>query len=308
MISNYGLGRYKLSMALLAAHIGALLFGMLGIMYVIPNIDQFADDPRAMDIYTWAMANAGPTHIILGALAMFVFGLQTIGWRKTTVFFVVTYVISLSSELIGTGTGWPFGNYAYTDYLGWLVEGRVPYTIPLSWFYVGFAAYLIGEIVADNQGAKRRALWSVGIGAYLLTVWDLVLDPAMAHESMVIRFWEWASHDGIYFGMPVINFVGWTVTGLIYMGISRAIWQRPAPVANLPGVFPFIVFTVNTIFAMGLSLSVGLWIPCVLAFVLGIVPAAMALIHHGNPALEAAREERRQVRYVQHPAARAAGD
>ena len=69
------------------------------------------------------------------------------------------------------------------------------------------------------------------------------------------------------------------------------------------------MFAVNTIFAMGLSLSVGLWIPCVLALVLGIVPASIVLIHHGNPALDAVQEERPQVRYVQHPAAtRAAGD
>jgi uncharacterized membrane protein len=303
MIANYGLGRFKLSLAFFAAHVGALIFGMIGIMYMIPNVSQFAGNERAMSVYTWSMDNAGATHILLGAITMFVFGVQAIGWRKTSIFFVVTYVISLSSELIGTGTGWPFGNYEYTDYLGWMVSGRVPYTIPLSWFYVGFAVYLIGEIVSQNQGWRRGAVWSVAIGAYLLTVWDLVLDPAMAHESMVIKFWLWETHDGAYFGMPIKNFIGWTATGILYMGISRALWRERAPIDRLPGIFPFAVFAVNTVFAMGLSLSVGLWIPCVLAIALGIVPAAMALIHHGNPDLEVARAEAKRVRYLQHPSA-----
>lgn len=60
------------------------------------------------------MKYAGPIHIILGAATMLGFGLLALWWWKTGLFLVFSYGISLSAELIGTGTGWPVGNYEYT--------------------------------------------------------------------------------------------------------------------------------------------------------------------------------------------------
>jgi len=39
-------------------------------------------------------------------------------------------------------------------------------------------------LLAARLGFRRRALWTIAIGVWFLTVWDLVLDPAMAHESL----------------------------------------------------------------------------------------------------------------------------
>ena len=129
---------------LFVAHLGALIFGLVGILIMLPHPELWQDDPSAVEVFTWSMEHAGATHIILGAATMFAFGIVAIGWRKTAIFAAVSYPLSLGSELIGTGTGWPFGNYEYTDFLGTKVLGRVPYTIPLSWFYMGFASFLLG--------------------------------------------------------------------------------------------------------------------------------------------------------------------
>ncbi len=61
-------------------------------------------------------------------------------------------------------------------------------------------------------------------------VWDLVLDPAMAHESLPVTFWVW-NQTGPYFGMPVQNFAGWAGTALLFMGleplaVGDATWGR----------------------------------------------------------------------------------
>jgi putative membrane protein len=177
--------------------------------------------------------------------------------------------------LIGTGTGWPFGNYEYTSGLGYKVLGRVPFTIPLSWFYVGFASYLLINRLAEHRLPKYQGLLAVLGGAYLLTVWDLVLDPAMAHESLAIQFWTWFE-TGPYFGMPVKNFIGWALTGVLFMTISRLLWRRDVRAAEYTTTLPFAIYLANMLFAMVLSAGVDLWWPVVLAVIFGIIPAALA--------------------------------
>ena len=262
---------------LLIAHLSALIFGLVGMLIAFPNPQWWADDPRAWDVYNFGMTYGGSTHIILGAAAMFAYGVHALGWFKTGVFFAISVPLSLGSELIGTGTGWPFGNYAYTNFLGYKVLDHVPFSIPLSWFYVGFACYLIGVRIAARFDLRAQTAWGLALGAWFLTVWDLVLDPAMAHESMTIKFWTWGE-TGPYFGMPIQNFVGWTATALLFMALSRAVWrENPAAAAIGPTVwFPIVVYGTNTVFAMILSASVDLWAPIVLAALLGIAPSLLA--------------------------------
>ncbi|MFM9108359.1 MAG: carotenoid biosynthesis protein [Chloroflexota bacterium] len=274
----------KLARVFLVGHIAALLFGLLGLLVVIPNLASFASDPNAMRVYAMGMEHGGATHMIFGALAMFAFGWAIIGLGKTAVFFLVSFGLSLASELIGTGTGFPFGNYSYTDFLGYKVMDRVPFTIPLSWFYLGFAAYLLGRVIATRFGG-RQTFWTIAIGVWLLTAWDLVLDPAMADPGMAVKFWEWHI-SGPYYGMPLQNLLGWSVTGLAYMGLSRLIWREEIDPVLLDGRawFPFAVYLANIVFASVLSLSAGLWPPVLLAIVAGVLPAALALGGRGSRA------------------------
>lgn len=265
----------RLSRILFIAHLVALTFGLGGLLIALPHPELWAGSAFAGDVFNFGMKYAGSLHIWLGALTMLVFGWHTIGPRRTLIFFVVTVILSISSELIGTGTGWPFGNYEYTSGLGYKVLGRVPYTIPLSWFYVGFASYLLATMLTGSRNLRYRALWTIVIGAYLLTVWDLVLDPAMAHESMPIQFWVWFE-TGPYFGMPVKNFIGWGLTGVLFMAVSRALWRRELSTREFTAGIPFGIYLANMIFAMALSLSVGLWEPAVAAVIFGLLPAALA--------------------------------
>ena len=72
-------------------------------------------------------------------------------------------------------------------------------------------------------------------------------------------FWTW-HESGPYFGMPIQNLVGWSVTGLLYMGLSRPLWGSDIDVGRIAGTawFPFTVYVANLGFAMALSLSAGL--------------------------------------------------
>lgn len=268
----------RIARLLLIAHLGALMFGLSGLLIALPHPELWQGDPRALGIFNFGMTYAGSLHIILGAAAMFAWGVAALGWRRTTTFFGFAVPISLCSELLGTTSGYPFGNYAYTEFLGAKVAGHVPFSIPLSWFYVGFACYVLGSLVADRFAMKSAWAWGLALGVWFLTVWDLVLDPAMAHADLAVKFWLW-SDTGPYFGMPVQNFVGWSATAFVYMGLSRLAWNADLnPTRHrVSARFPFVVYVANTLFASALSASVSLWIPIVLALLLGIVPATLAL-------------------------------
>jgi uncharacterized membrane protein len=257
----------RLARALLLGHATALVFGLAGMLIALPHPELWSASPLGQQAFAFGMQYAGPLHMVLGAAAMLAFGGAVLGWRRTLLFFGLACGLSLASELIGTGTGYPFGNYEYTTGLGYKILGRVPFSIPLSWFYMGLASYLLGGTLA-----RWHPLWSVALGAYFLTVWDLVLDPAMAHPSLALNFWIW-HQSGPYFGMPVQNFLGWTATGALFMGLSRWLWG--APVAAVPARFPLAVYALNMVFAMVLSAAGGVWPPIGLALACGLGGAAI---------------------------------
>jgi carotene biosynthesis associated membrane protein len=279
--------RMSLTWRLLGAHLGALVFGLIGLLIMLPNPDLWASDPRAVRVFDWSMEHAGATHIVFGALAMAAFGAIVLGWRKTAVFAAISIAFSLSFELFGTGTGWPFGNYEYTDFLGAKVLGRVPWTIPLSWFYMGLASFLLGSWLASRLEQRNRGVWSVLLGAWLLTAWDLVLDPAMAHESLRVQFWIW-HEQGPYFGMPIKNFAGWALTGLLFMAVSRWLWRSDAALTQRELRLPGIVFVANMLFAMVISGAVGLGQPIAIALLVAGGPFALVWMRR-RPAVAQSR-------------------
>jgi uncharacterized membrane protein len=264
----------------LVGHLMAMIFGMLGILYVIPNLGKFAGNPDAMRVYTWGMDNGGASHMVFGAIAVFAFGVYVVGLRRTTLFFAFAYLVSAASELVGTSSGWPFGNYAYTDYLGYRLVDHVPYTIPLSWFYMGLTSYFLARLVVwmvgDRLSAMGREVATIGLGTWFIVVWDLVLDPAMAHDDQPIKFWTWQV-DGAYFGMPVQNYIGWAFTAALFMGLGRLSWNGGALPSRIPAVFPAVLYASNIVFAAGLSLGVGLWEPVVFCVALVLLPVVVAL-------------------------------
>lgn len=122
-----------------------------------------------------------------------------------------------AAEWIGTRTGKPFGEYAYSGRLTPAV-GTVPVVVPLAWFAMGVPAYAAATAIVPATGAGfaprtvARALLRAGVGACALTAWDLFLDPQMVHAG----YWVWARR-GSYHGIPRSNYVGWWLVSLLLM-------------------------------------------------------------------------------------------
>jgi carotene biosynthesis associated membrane protein len=130
--------------------------------------------------------------------------LWTLGWL------VLSLGIGLGAEVLGTRTGFPFGNYAYSDRLGPVLLG-VPVVIPLAWAMMSYPALLAARRLTSGP------LLTPVVGAVALASWDLFLDPQMVGEG----HWTWTlDNTPVLIGItdvPIQNFVGWLLVALVLM-------------------------------------------------------------------------------------------
>ena len=177
--------------------------------------------------------------------------------------FASVYLVSLVGELLGTTYGIPFGAYSYTALLGVKWVDRVPLLIPLSWFTMSWACWVIAR-------QRSAGLSAILFSTALLVAWDLLLDPAM---SKVTSYWIWGER-GSYYGMPWMNLLGWCVTGFVLFIILSKI--APAPHSQVR--FAIWVYIINFALPLGFCVLNQYW----LAVWAGLGAVAVAFIVFGR--------------------------
>jgi putative membrane protein len=249
--------------ALLLLHALVSLFGLVGIAIMVPNPELWSGWTFGASLFPLAVQQGGNIQILLGAAAVLIFGAATLGWRATLVFFLVSVTLSLLLEFTGTSYGWPFGNYEYTEMFGFKMFGKVPPAIPPSWFFMGMASFgLATAIIRKWRGSA--GLWpSIILGSVLLTTWDVVLDPAMSHETLRLQYWVWED-VGPYMGVPLVNFLGWLATGVAFMFAASYFDDRLRPIRVEKESFFLLVYLCNLVFAIGICMGSQLWLPAIL--------------------------------------------
>jgi putative membrane protein len=266
---------------LLIGHVMAMAFGLAGIILVLPNADfqaQLAKFAWGSTIFGWSMAGGGVVYMLLATAAVALYAYRTIGLWHWSSFMLPAIGISLGSELLGTSTGFPFGHYRYLSGLGYKIAGLVPFTIPLSWFYLGFSAYIIALAGLHKLDIKNwlRQLGAIICGGFCLTSWDFVLDPAMSQAP--IPFWVW-DQPGAFYGMPYQNFAGWMGTGIIFMAVATLLWRvKPLTLPSSDLKLPLTIYLANFAFATVLSLAAGFYVPVLLGIILGVLPLIILYI------------------------------
>ena len=264
---------------LYSCHLVALLCGFVGLVVLAPFPRLWASNPLGKSIFQFLLDSSATLLILFGAATMLLFGLLFMGARKTITFFASATLITLSMELFGADIGFPFSTSASTTYPGIKVAGFLSYAVLLSWFYMGFASYLLAYKLASRLGLRRQTLWSLSLGAYFLIAWELALNSAMANIQPAPQALIWHEY-GSYFGMPVRTLVGWTVNGLIFLCVSRLLWREGLDAqsrVNRATWLPFGVYTANTGLVMLLNIDVGLWFISLLSALFVLLPESLVL-------------------------------
>lgn len=140
-------------------------------------------------------------------------------WERTHIAFTFATIagITLLVEIIGSATGFPFGDYHYTAWLQPQIQ-HVPLLIPLAWFMMLPPSWAVAYRFRENW------LLFAAVSALALTAWDLLLDPQMVQWQL----WVW-DQPGAYFGIPLLNYFGWFMTAFVLTLILRpsALELRP---------------------------------------------------------------------------------
>jgi len=164
--------------------------------------------------------------VIFAAFAI-LHAMDVLGWPRALAFLLLCMGISWGFEAVGVATGLVYGNYHYGNTFGAKIEG-VPFIIPIAWFMMVYASWVVAHILMEGVSTPRSALGAVTralVAALVMTAWDAVMDPGMALSGA----WTWEK-GGSYFGVPFQNFAGWIATTLVvYLAVAsvfRIVKQR----------------------------------------------------------------------------------
>ena len=266
----------RIERSFLIGHILSMAFGLAGLLLVLPNPDFIANlSELGQTAFRWSMTGGGVVYMLLGMAAVATYAYRTLGRWHWLGFMLPAVCLSLGSELLGTSTGFPFGHYRYLSGLGLKIAGLVPFTIPLSWFYLGFSAYLLARAGLESlpKPSWLRSVGAIAAGALLLSSWDLVLDPAMSQTAFPFWIWE---QPGAFFGMPYQNLAGWLGTGALFMSAATLLWQaKPVTLPNSQLGLPLAIYLSNFAFAAVMSVAAGIYLPVLLGILLGLAPAVV---------------------------------
>jgi putative membrane protein len=151
--------------------------------------------------------------IVLQVGFVLLHGARRYGWPAIGIFVAAGLVISNILENLSIQTGFPFGHYHYTG------DGKifeVPWFIGPAYLATGYLAWVVATVLLGDVRRNSPWLTTIGtpvIGAFAMTEWDLALDPA---TSTINQAWIWENGGG-YFGVPLVNFLGWTFTVYLFM-------------------------------------------------------------------------------------------
>lgn len=161
---------------------------------------------------------------------------RLLGWKRTGVFFGITWCTAFVCEFSSTRIHVPFGAYFYTgSTVGQeLYISNIPFMDSLSFTFLLYASYCLALLLlfprkpsGESRGFALPSWAVVFLTALLFMLSDIVIDPvALRGERWFLgKIYGYPEH-GLYFGVPIANFIGWFVVGLVSMTGFRVVEQR----------------------------------------------------------------------------------
>ena len=228
--------------------------------------------------------------IILGTLALrpyvFVFlaaylvlGVRDLGWRSTLGFGAWVWLVAWLSEFSSTRTGVPFGLYTYTGATRGqeLFIADVPFMDTVSFPFLAYAAFCLAR-GSLGHGASPASV--TVLGGTLMMLLDVVIDPvAVRGDRWFLGQIFWYPNGGAYFGVPLSNFGGWLLVGMV--GIGGYIYGRGGlgqkPMGGIALYYAVLGFN------LAVTAWIDEWVLLAIGLVLHAVVAALLLTLRRRP-------------------------
>jgi putative membrane protein len=209
---------------------------------------------------------------VFGFLLVFlVAGARDLGWWRTLLFAGCVAPVAWVAEFSSTRAGIPFGWYQYTGLTRdrELFVADVPLMDSLSFTFLAYAAFCLVRVVRAGRP------WRPGSTAFLSGVFMMLLDVVI--DPLAVRGDRWFLgrifyyvEEGVYFGVPLSNFAGWLVVGMVGVGFYLAV-AGPPP-AHRPWVGLALYYAV-LVFNLAVTAWIGEWFLLVIGTTLHVLVA-----------------------------------
>ncbi|MFC4549201.1 MULTISPECIES: bisanhydrobacterioruberin hydratase [Halorussus] len=212
----------------------------------------------------WLAMN--PLLVLFGTLVMrlpLVAGFAPLVTRRAAAGLAVLTAYTYAIEYVGVTYGIPYGDFRYLLELGPMLAG-VPVGLPVFFLPLVLNSYLLVLLFVGPRDAPalraRRALAALGV----VLVVDLVLDPA----AVALGFWRYEA-AGAYYGVPVSNYLGWLLSGLVAVSLVEFAFDRRALFGRLADC-PFMLDDLVSFIVLWGAMNAYFrnWVPVALALAL----------------------------------------
>lgn len=198
-----------------------------------------------------------PVYLIAAVLAVTGLGVSTLhAWPDREQLALLGTAVCYGF-LLEQGAIVVFERYSYALDAFPLVLLDVPLTIAIAWAAIIYATF--------------QTAWAFGLSgtsfAAFSALYVLHVDLAIDAVAIRIPFWTW-ENSGVWFGVPINNFVGWYLIGLLFAGSVLVYRDRTD---NLP----LRMFATLTTAVGALILLLQVWLAAVASY--GVLARAVGL-------------------------------
>src|SRR3989454_1356364 len=198
------------------------------------------------------------------------------GSKRTAIFFLLTWATAFLCEFSSTRTGIPFGWYFYTGSTRGqeLYLSNVPFMDSLSFSFLLFTSYCLALVfllpargpglsweLRDNPAIRRSGL-VLALTTLLFMLLDVVIDPvALRGDRWFLGKIYYYPQPGVHFGVPMANYLGWAVVGLVAFGAFQRIDRRLPDAVTAPTITrPLLMGCALYYSVLAFNLAVTFWI------------------------------------------------
>jgi putative membrane protein len=170
--------------------------------------------------------------------------------KKNLIILFVLGLLAIVIESFALETGFPYGHFVYNIQAGYKIFNSVPVTTPFAWIMILCGCFAI------SAAFSRDSFWKICLSTIGLMVWsDLLLDPV----AVSLGWWYWPN-GGIYYGVPLVNFLGWVISATIGVLMFGYLIKRTGSRTFVPPALA-LSFYCLFIFLLGVSFWKNLYLP-----------------------------------------------
>ncbi|GGF51534.1 hypothetical protein GCM10011611_67540 [Aliidongia dinghuensis] len=174
---------------------------------VAPRISAAAQEIQALLLLLFMLFHASATYGVWG-LGLFA---------------LIVGLVSFAMEASSIAAGFPFGYYVH--HLPGPRVLSVPLGVVIGWIVLGWFGWTLARLIARRDPAaptRTDRFLTPLIGTFLLGGYDLVADPV---DATVHALYSYHFPSGL-FGVPLVNFLGWLLTGWLLMQLFALVEPR----------------------------------------------------------------------------------